>query len=297
MTGWPFKNMAAWKEPVIWVCGGVVVFALWLGLTFPYEALHTRVIGELQRRTGIEVHAAYWTVGFPLALEWRHVTVSKAGWAPVELGAMRARLGVLQALTGGVALDLTAQLDAQSPAKGTVSSTVTAPSWSLTGPLTVTGNIKQIDLSKLVGQYVSRGTLTGEFTQRLDTLPAASPASFGEGTWRMDVKDLSLDEVPVGNGRTLSLAVNTLSVGLSCREQICTVTELKGDGIDGSLSGEGTIAVQLPVQQSQLALSLTVIPGAGFAAKAGSLGIPPLPPGTPFTFKVQGTLARARLAL
>ena len=115
MTGWPFKNMAAWKEPVIWVCGGVAVFALWLGLTFPYEALHTRVIGELQRRTGIEVHAAQWTVGFPLALEWRHVTVSKAGWDPVELGAMRARLGVLQALTGGVALDLTAQLDAQSP--------------------------------------------------------------------------------------------------------------------------------------------------------------------------------------
>jgi len=295
--GWPLKNMAAWKEPLIWISGGVVVFALWLGLTFPYEALHTRIIGELQRKTGIEVHATHWTVGFPLTLEWRQLTVSKPGWAPIELGAMRARVDLLQALTGSVAIDLTAQMDVQSPATGTVSSTVTASSWSLTGPLTVTGNIKQVDLSKLVGQYVSRGTLTGEFTHRLENLHAASPASFGEGTWRMQARDLSLDQVPVGNGRTLSLTVNTLSVGLSCRQQICTVTELKGDGIDGSVSGEGTIAVQLPVQQSQLALSLTVIPGAGFAAKAANFGIPPLPPGTPFTFKVQGTLAQARLAL
>lgn len=297
MMAWPLKNMAAGKEPLIWISGGLVVFALWLGLTFPYEALQTRIIGELQRATGIEVHATNWTVGFPLALEWRQVTISKPGWAPIELGAMRARIGLLHALAGSVAFDLMAQIDAQSRTQGTVTSTVTASSWSLTGPLTVTGNIKQVDLSKLVGQYVSRGTLTGEFKHRLEDLHTTSPTSFGEGSWRMEVKDLLLDQIPVGNGRTLSLAVNTLSLGLSCREQICTVTELKGDSIDGSLSGEGTITVQLPMQQSQLALSLTVIPGAGFAAKAGSLGIPPLPPGTPFVFKVQGTLAQARLAL
>lgn len=119
----------------------------------------------------------------------------------------------------------------------------------------------------------------------------------GEGTWKIDATDLLLDQIPVGNGRALSLALNTVSVGLACREQLCTVTELKADGLDGSLSGDGTITIQLPIQQSQLALSLTVVPGPGFAAKAGALGIPPLPPGTPFTFKVRGTLAQARLAL
>ena len=75
------------------------------------------------------------------------------------------------------------------------------------------------------------------------------------------------------------------------------MTELKGDGIDGSFSGQGTVTMQQPIQQSQLALSLTVIPGVGFAAKAPGLGIPSLPPGTPFTFKVIGTLAQARVAL
>ncbi|MEK7299470.1 MAG: hypothetical protein AAB072_00080, partial [Nitrospirota bacterium] len=122
-------------------------------------------------------------------------------------------------------------------------------------------------------------------------------ASFGEGTWKADAKDLSLDHIPVGNGRILALAFSSLSIALACREQICNVTELKGDGIDGSFSGQGTVTMQQPLQQSQLALSLTVIPGVGFAAKAPGLGIPPLPPGTPFTFKVIGTLAQARVAL
>ena len=78
---------------------------------------------------------------------------------------------------------------------------------------------------------------------------------------------------------------------------MCDVTELKGDGIDGSFTADGKIILQQPVQQSQLALNMTVIPGAGFTSKAGTLGLPPLPPGTPMTFKIQGTVGQARIAL
>jgi len=143
----------------------------------------------------------------------------------------------------------------------------------------------------------TRGARRGTFALRCVGAATVGPASFGEGTWKADAKDLSLDHIPVGNGRILALAFSSLSLSLACREQICGVTELKGDGIDGSFSGQGTVTMQQPLQQSQLALSLTVIPGAGFAAKAPGLGIPPLPPGTPFTFKVIGTLAQARVAL
>lgn len=294
---WPGKDMTAWKEPLIWISGVAVVFILCLGLTFPYEALQTRLLGELQRATGLEVRATSWRTVLPLGLEWRQLTISKPDWPPLQLGTMRAHIGLLTFLTGGVTLDLATQIDAQSPAQGTATSTVTASSWAFTGPVEITGTLHQIDLSKLVHQYVSRGTLTGNFTHRLASLPPASQLSFGEGTLRIDGKDLSLDQIPIGNGRTLSMTVDALSVGLACREQTCTVTELKTDGIDGSLSGEGTITIQLPLQQSQLALSLTVIPGPGFAEKANGLGIPPIPPGKPFSFKVQGTLAQARLAL
>lgn len=297
MMAWPGKSLAAWKEPLLWVSGGLVMFALCLGLTFPYGALQTRLVGELQRATGLDVQAAQWSVGFPLALEWRQISVSKPEWPPIRLGAMRAQLGLLKALTGDVTLDLAAQIDPVSPAQGTMISTVTASSWAFSGPLEMRGKIQQVDVSKLASPYISRGTISGEFRHRLDQLPTPAAPSIGEGSWNIAAADLSLDQIPAGNGRTLSVTINTLTVGLSCREQLCTVTELKGDSADGSLSGEGTITIQLPIQQSQLALSLTVVPGPGFAAKAGSLGIPPLPPGTPFTFKVRGTLAQATLAL
>jgi hypothetical protein len=82
-----------------------------------------------------------------------------------------------------------------------------------------------------------------------------------------------------------------------CRDAVCDITELKGDGIDGSFTGEGKITLQQPMPASQLALTVTVIPGAGFVSKAGTLGLPVPPPGAPMTIKVVGTLAQARIAL
>lgn len=297
MIAWPWKHLAAWKEPALWSAGGLVVFALCLVFTFPYNALQTRLIGELQRATGVTVQAAQWSVGFPLALEWRQITASKSEWPPVQLGAIRAQVGLLSALTGGATLDLAAQIDARSPAAGTLTSTINASSWAFSGPLEVHGTLTQIDLSALARPYVSHGSVSGTFTQHLDHLRPPSATSIGEGTWKLTASDLALDQIPVGNGRILSLTLNQLAIGFVCREQLCTLTDLKADSSEGSLSGEGTITIQMPLQQSQLALSLTVTPGPGFAAKAGSLGLPPLPPGTPITVKVQGTLAQARLAL
>jgi len=78
---------------------------------------------------------------------------------------------------------------------------------------------------------------------------------------------------------------------------VCDVTELKGDGLDGSFTGEGTVTIRQPLQNSQLALTVTVVPGAGFSAKSSTLGLPVLPPGTPMTIKVVGSLAQPRIAL
>ena len=294
---WPGKDLSAWKAPLLWIAFGCGSLFLSMALTFPYAALQTRIIGELQRATGMDVRAADWTIGFPAALEWRRMTLTKADWPPLQLGLVRAQAGLWRLLTGGAALDLAVQIDEATATQGTVKLAVTASSWSGTGSVAVLGKIQTLDLAKVLGPYVTRGTMTGEFTHRLDRPVTGGPAVFGEGTWKAETKDLSLDHIPVGNGRILALAFSSLSFGLACREQICEVTELKGDGIDGSFSGQGTVTMQQPLQQSQLALSLTVIPGAGFAAKAPGLGIPPLPPGTPFTFKVIGTLAQARVAL
>ena len=119
----------------------------------------------------------------------------------------------------------------------------------------------------------------------------------GIGVWKADVTDLTLDQIPLSSGLTLSVGFARLSAAVSCRDAVCDVTELKGDGPDGSFTGEGRITVQQPAQNSQLVLSVTIVPGAGFAAKGAALGIPPLPPGVPLKVKVLGTLAQPRLAL
>jgi hypothetical protein len=46
-----------------------------------------------------------------------------------------------------------------------------------------------------------------------------------------------------------------------------------------------------------LELSVTVLAGAGWAQKAATLPIPPLPPGTPLTFKLGGSVANPKLTL
>jgi type II secretion system protein N len=285
-----------WKEIAAWATAGVAALVLSLLATFPYDALHARILAEAQRLTGMEVRVADWAVGMPLGLEWRTVTLSKPAWEPVRLAALEARIGLLKALTGGVGLDLVVKQEEPS-AGGLAKGTVTATSWSFAGPVAVKGEVRQVDLSKLVQRYVRHGLLTGDFTHRLDNPQSPAGSLKGEGSWRATVKDLALDQIPIGAGRMLSLAFTSVTAGLACKDEICTVTEMKGDGLDGSFTGEGTVTLQQPLQSSQLALTVTVVPGAGFASKAAALGLPPLPAGTPMTLKVVGPLAQARIAL
>ena len=271
--------------------------ALCLLATFPYEALHARVLAEVSRRTGMEVRVAEWAVGVPLGLEWRNVTFSKPNADPVQVAFVQANLGAFRAMTGGLSLDLSVHLDQATPNAGTAKAMVASSSYSLRGPVTVKGQLQQIDLSKLVRRYVTHGLLMGDFSHRLESGQVPINAVKGEGTWKAEVKDLTVDGIPLASAKTLSLAFSKVSASMTCRDALCDVGELKGDGLDGSFTGEGTITLQQPIQNSQLALTVTVVPGAGFTSKASTLGLPPLPPGTPMTVKVQGTLAQARLAL
>ena len=291
------KWLDEWKEILGWILGGAGVMMLCLLATFPYGALQARLIAELSRATGMDVRVAAWTVGFPLGLEWRNVTLSKPDWGPIQLAFLQAKVGIMKAVGGGLGLDVVVHLDEASPNAGLARGTLTASSFSLAGPVAVKGQLQQVDLSKVVRRYISRGVLNGDFAHRMDQSQGTGGPIKGEGTWKAEARDLSIEQIPVGNGRTLSLAFTKVSAGLVCRDIVCDITELKGDGIDGSFTGEGRITVQQPMQNSQLALTVTVIPGVGFALKAGTLGLPAPPPGTSMTVKVMGTLAQARIAL
>lgn len=291
------KVPEAWREILAWTGGGVSILALCLIATFPYGMLQARVVAELTRATGMEVRVADWNVGLPLSLEWRNVTLSKPDWTPIQLPVLQGNLAVTKALGGMLGLDVVAKLNETSSQTGLAKGTVTASSLSLAGPVTIKGQVQHVDLSKLLHRYVTHGTLNGDFSHRVDSGQATSTTMKGEGTWTAEATDLVIDQIPLGNGRTLSLTFSKVSAGLACRDLRCDVTQLKGDGIDGSFTGEGYLTIQQPMQQSQVHLTVTVIPGPGFASKAGTLGIPSPPPGTPLTLKIVGTLAQARIAL
>ena len=290
---WPAK----WKEIVAWVAGGLCLVVLCLAATFPYDALHKRLITELNRMTGMDVRVTDWTVGLPLGIEWRQITFSRPDWEPIQLASLDADIGIIQALSGGLDLDVVMKLDEALPNGGLAKGTVTASSFLSPKSVAVAGRFQQVDLSKIVRPYVGRGMLNGDFSHRIGSGEDAGGSLKGDGTWKAEATDLAIEQVPLGNGRTMSLAFTKVAAGLACRDAVCDVTELIGEGLDGSFTGKGTITLQQPVQDSRLALTVTIIPGVGFASKANTLGLPPLPPGTPITVKIAGTLAQARIAL
>ena len=287
----------AWKEILAWTIGGISILVFCLIATFPYSALQNRAVAELKRATGLDVRITDWTIGLPLSLEWRNVSLSKPNLDPVEMASLQAKLGVFQALRGTLGLDVLVQLNEQTSRTNFVKGTLTAASFSMAGPLTLKGELHLVDLPKLIRRYVTRGTLNGEFSHRVDSDPSSPNILKSEGTWTAEATDLEIDQIPLGNGKSLSLTFSRAAAGVSCRNLVCDVTQLKGEGLDGSFEGQGQITLQNQIPNSQLALTVTLIPGPGFASKAATLGLPSFPPGTPITVKIVGTLAQARIAL
>ncbi|MDH5641105.1 MAG: type II secretion system protein GspN, partial [Nitrospira sp.] len=269
------------KEIVGWIAAGICLCVLSLIATFPFGSLQTRLLSEFNRTTGIDASITNWSVAWPLGIEWQQVTLSGSDGVPVQLAFVQTKLGILKALSGDLGLDIVAQLDESSSTTGLATVTLSASSFSLREPISVAGQLRQIDLSRILRQYVTHGVLNGTFSHRLDSGRQSGSTLKGEGQWTADATDLNIEHIPLGHGRTLSLSFANVSAELICRDAVCDVTGLSGDGNDGSFTGEGTITVQQPLLNSQLALTMTIIPGAGFASKATSLGLPPLPVGSP----------------
>ncbi|MCP9462818.1 MAG: type II secretion system protein GspN [Nitrospira sp.] len=291
------NRLDARKERLAWIAVGLGTFGLGLIATFPYDALQTRLASELNRATGITVRAEEWSVAWPMGIEWRRVSLSLPEWDPIELALLKANVGLVQALGGTLALDVSARSDAASPVTGAARVSLSASSLAAQGPWSARGRLQRVDLSRLFGRYVSRGVIDGEFAYRVESTHPVSQQIAGEGTWKADATDVAIDRIPLGNGRTLSLTFTKISVGVECREGVCRVTTLSGEGVDGSFTGEGTLTIQNPIRNSRLTLTVTLVPGTGFAAKAPALGLPPLPVGSPITVKIIGPLAQPRIAL
>ncbi|TKS63611.1 MAG: type II secretion system protein GspN [Nitrospira sp.] len=297
---WPFAwaETLKFKGPLGWWLASLACFIVFLFLTFPYGPLQNRLLNEFNRASGWEVRAADWSVGLPAAIEWRDVLLAGPTLGTIPLEAVRTTVGVFQALLGRLVLDYAVQLPGAAQAgAGRATGSLTAASWSLRGPVEVKGHLQQMDLAAVLKPYVTRGMVQGDFTHRWDSAQGDNAALKGEGTVKIDIKDLVVERIAAGTSSIPSLTFGRIQAALACRDAACDVTELKGDGVDGSFTAQGRMMLRQPLQLSLLDLTVTVVPGAGFAQKAASLSLPPFQPGTPLTFKLVGPIMHARVAL
>ncbi|MDZ4732447.1 MAG: type II secretion system protein GspN [Nitrospirota bacterium] len=300
MMTWPF----AWAEtvklkgPLGWGLATLACFIVFLFLTFPYGPLQSRLLNEFNRASGWEVRAADWSVGLPAAIEWRDVLLAGPTIGTIPLEAVQTTVGVFQALLGRLVLDYAVQLPGVAQAgAGRATGSLTAASWSLRGPVEIKGHLQQMDLAAVLRPYVTRGMVQGDFTHRWDSAQGDNAALKGEGTVKIDIKDLIIERIAAGTSSIPSLTFGRIQAALVCRDAACDVTELKGDGVDGSFTAQGRMMLRQPLQLSLLDLTVTVVPGAGFTQKAAGLSLPPFQPGTPLTFKLVGPIMHVRVAL
>jgi len=294
---WP-TALTLKKEPLAWVAGALISLLVFLFLTFPFGTLQARVLSELIRATGWDIRAAEWSPGLPLAVEWRDLTWTKPGSVSIPVQLMRLNVGVLGLLLGQQTIDALVQFPGGGqPGIGRATGTVNASSWSFLGPVSVKAHAHQVDLATVVKPYVTRGLLQADVSQRWENRGKEGVAFKGDGSWKAEIKDLVLERIPVGPAAIPSLNFSRVTAMLTCRDAVCDVTDFKGDGPDGTISAQGRVLLRQPVESSMLEVTVTVLAGAGWAQKAVNLPIPPLPPGTPLTFKLGGSVANPKLTL
>ena len=286
------------REPVAWTLGSLGLFVFFLFLTFPFGALQARVLSELARATGGEIRAADWSPGIPVAVEWHDLTWTKPGGASIPVQMMRVNVGVIGLLMGQQSVDAVLQFPGSSQmGAGRATGMVSAASWSFVGPVSFKGHAQQIDLAALIKPHVTKGLLQADIAHRWENRGKEGIAFKGDGSWRAEVKELVLERIPIGVATLPSLNFGRVTAAVNCHDTICDITDFKGDGPDGTITAQGRLVLQQPVQASTLDLNVTVVAGAGWGQKAVNLPIPPLPPGTPLSFKLAGSVANPRLTL
>ncbi|MGH7183866.1 MAG: type II secretion system protein GspN [Nitrospiraceae bacterium] len=301
MITWPLAlpETLKLKGPFAWGMVALACFIVFLFLTFPYGPLQNRLLAELNRSSGWEIRAADWSVSFPVGIEWHDVVLTgPTTVGAISLEAFQTTVGVVEAFLGRLVIDYAVQIPgAGQSGSGRATGVLISDSWSLLGSVEVKGHLQQVDLAAILKPYVTRGLVQGDFSHRWDSGQGGNAALMGEGTVKVEIKDLEVERIPAGATSIPALSFGRIQATVACRDAACDVTELKGDGVDGSFTVQGRMMLRQPLQQSLLDLTVTVIPGAGFAQKAASLSLPPFQPGNPVTFKLLGPVMNARVAL
>ncbi|HXF93692.1 MAG TPA: type II secretion system protein GspN [Nitrospiraceae bacterium] len=285
------KRAAGWTAAL----GGLVAF--FLLVTFPYDALQARILAEVSGRTGVDITADQWEMNWPLGLTWRGVSLVADENVRMQMDELRVTFNAASVLTGRLAANLDASLHSDaSVGGGRATVRVTADAWSGTGPLSISGRIERLPFSALGFPAVRRGHLSVDFTQRWEgTSPGG--AAVLEGTWTIDVADVSIEQFVSGQLRFPAITLAHAKMTVQCRTTVCRIQELTGDGADGFVHGDGQVMLRRPFRNSTLALSISVRPSPAFVQRATASGLPLAAAGVPMRVSVGGSIAHPQLTV
>lgn len=277
----------------LWTLVGLVLLVVFTLATFPYEALHTRLIAELSRQTGAAVHVDTKRSLRPLGIEWIGVRLSREDRALFTVGRVTGSISLSHALQGKPVVLLSLWLDAKG-SEPPLTATITFADWSFQRALTAEGAAERVDLHQLMGPPMRGGRAKLSF--HFDAPRADAPTVF-DGKVEVDIADLAVEQIAQQGVRVPEWGFATARAVVQCAQQICTIAEFNGNGSDGSLSATGQVAVGRTPEDSRWDVAVTLTCSQAFSQRTAAVGGFPLPAGTPLRVKLVGPLLRPQVTM
>lgn len=287
-TAWPARLRAI----VLWglVCLGLAIF--FTILTFPFDALHQRLVAELARQTGLKVQVESRKPVWPLGLEWNGVRFPQGERAGVLIARMRGVISWLDAVQGNPVVLLSVWLDEKS---GDPSATAKLrfADWRFERMSVIDGVATRVDLPKVAGPPVRGGRAKAVWRFEQD---AASPTALHGGI-ELDVTDLSIEQINNQGFKVPEWGFSTVRGKVQCAQGVCRVEEFSGTGPDGSLFAGGQLLLAQSPEESRWDVAVTLTCSQSFAQRSAAVGGFPLPANSPMKVRLVGPLMRPQVSL
>lgn len=294
------ERASVWSSSIrtilLWGAVGLTLLALFLLLTFPFEAVHARLLSQVERGTGAKVQVEQWNVGWPLSLVWKGVQISGSDKQAFRLARIEAGLSLGDAWHGTPVGELSFWLEdkGEPPALQT---RAVFPGWSFQGITSVEGTAERLELAKAIGPPLRGGRLKGRFHFSGGRTAPTGMMAIGDGELTIDATDVAVEPITAQGGRMPEWGLAVVHGKATCAAGICRIVELRGNGPDGSVVASGQVTLAQSLNETRVDLSLTITCSPSLSQRMAAVGGFPLPPGTPVTVRLVGPIMRPQLSL
>lgn len=287
-----------YASPMGWGLYIVAMVGLFLVLTFPYDALHAKLLTHLIQRTGVGISIERWQIRWPAGIAWNHLSFTPPGFPELQADQLQVNLSLASFLSGTPTLEGTARLvEGGEGGNGLIRTRLTFHTWSLSGPVQIVGTIEQLDLARLPLTVVKKGVLKSQFEQQWSDFSNRDRFLVSDGNWQMELTGLALAPMRLGPLALPALTLSNLTGRLDCQAGTCRIQAVKGQGPDGIFSGEGTLIPREPMANSQLTVTVSLTIAEAFKQR---LNLPTFQLGMlnmPLRVTISGPLSNLQVSL